>query len=130
MDFKISMANQEIPQVLNGVSANTMFYLINKEHLDNLWNDAVFVRNKSHIDMPFDIDDFSRCYSAYRTFVWTQEDFNTAIKNCELMKLERHFSEFFRNFAKLADLYRNGEVNQMIELNKLMGEIFKDGFWK
>jgi len=123
MKVSISIPNQSIPKIINGVSANTMFYLINKGHIDNL--KEIAEGNTSSIDMPFNIDDFSRCYLAYKTFNWNKENFEDAIKNAQGMKLDICFVNFLENFIKLADLY----INDKVKLNSLMKEIFPNGFW-
>jgi len=122
MEFKIGICGKEIPQVINGISANTIFYLINKEKLDKLKDK----NNMSYLNMPYSIDDFSRCYTAYRTFDWKKEDFEKAIKNCKEMNLEEHFIKFLENFIDLATLY---EIDKE-KLSKNMKEIFSNGFWR
>ena len=122
MRFIIEVPSKEIPQVINGVSANTIFYLINKEKLDKLKDK----NNMSYLDMPYGIDDFSRCYTAYKTFDWKKEDFEKAIKNCKEMNLEDYFIKFLENFVELATLYETDQE----KLSKNMKEIFSNGFWK
>lgn len=124
MKFKIGIATHTIPQILNGVSANTIFYLINKGHINNLMD--VAERNTSSIGMPNDTSDFSRCYLAYKAFNWNKQNFEDAIKNCKEMKLDDCFVKFLENFPKLADLYSTDKI----ALNHSMKEIFSGGFWR
>ena len=116
MRFIIEVPSKEIPQVINGVSANTIYYLINKEKLDKLKDK----NNMSYLNMPYSIDDFSRCYTAYRTFDWKKEDFEKAIKNCKEMNLEEHFIKFLENFVDRffpsSKLCTCGVINQELTL--------------
>lgn len=65
--MKISIGFEKAPKkplkyLLNGISANTMFYLINKEKMDSI--EFIEKRDYNHLDIPYDNDDLSRCVDA------------------------------------------------------------------
>lgn len=121
--MKISMGlantpNKELKYLLNGISANTMFYLINKEKMDSI--NFVEHRDWSHLDIPYDNDDLSRCVDASLFFSWTGTDIQKAIDTAKDMGLGAHFISFLKCFQELKELLISGKRE---ESKKLLDEI-------
>lgn len=110
--------NKELKYLLNGISANTMFYLINKERMDSI--NFVEHRDCNHLDIPYYNDDLSRCVDASLFFDWTDKDIQKAINTAKEMKMEEHFINFLKCFEKLKEFLINGKYE---ESRKLLDEI-------
>ena len=80
--------------LLNGISANTMFYLINKEKMDSI--EFIEKRDHNHLDIPYDNDDLSRCVDASLFFGWNGKDIQKAIDVAKDMNLGAHFISFLK----------------------------------
>lgn len=105
--------------LLNGISANTMFYLINKEKIDSI--DFIEKRDHNHLDIPYDNDDLSRCVDASLFFGWDGKDIQKAIDVAKDMNLGAHFISFLKCFEELKELLIKGKLD---ESRKLLDEIY------
>lgn len=110
--------NKELKYLLNGISANTMFYLINKEKMDSI--SFIEQRDCNHLDIPYDNDDLSRCVDASLFFGWTGKDIQKAIDTAKDMDLGAYFISFLKCFQELKELLINGKRE---ESRKLLDEI-------
>lgn len=122
--MKISIGFEKAPKkplkyLLNGISANTMFYLINKEKMDSI--NFIEERDHNHLDIPYDNDDLSRCVDASLFFGWNGKDIQKAIDTAKDMNLGAHFISFLKCFEELKELLINGKRD---ESRKLLDEIY------
>ncbi len=114
MKITISQKNTEIPHIINGISANTMFYLIN---YDRIFRNKEFDKNNTCcISTPYDKDDFSRIYNAYTAFEWNVEDIESAFKTAREIKAGRKIEAFIARFAELASLYTEGRYAEFDDI--------------
>ena len=126
MKVSIGFSSKSIPRILNGDSANSLFYLINmkKESMKNA--EKVGCYNSSTISMPHDLDDFSRCYLASISLNWNDADFKIALENAKEIELPKYFIDFIENFEELVRLY--AEDKKLIV--ERMAKMFPNGFWR
>lgn len=117
MNIRMGVVTAEIPHIIHGVSANTMFYLIN---FNKLFKDKAFEDQMTTMSTPFDTDDFARIINAWNVFGWGQKDIETAIKNAEELKCSKRLIEFLDNFLVLRSFYQDGEDD---EFDALLTEI-------
>lgn len=113
-----------IPHLINGCSANTMFYLINFEKMfeNKAYNDTPHGSNSITPSLPYDLDDFGRIMNAYNYFGWTKEDIETAKENAEKLKFGKKFLTFLDNFLVLKSFYDGGEEDEE-DFKELLDEI-------
>ena len=98
------------PHIIHGISANTMFYLINfKEKFENKaynYDSPVF------LDIPYDRDDFGRIMNAYNAFGWKAEDINRAKVNAKQLKAGKKIEAFLDDFMMLRSLFEDEEFDE------------------
>lgn len=111
----------DIPQIIHGLSANTLFFLINFE---KVFKDKAFEgeQNMTHPSLPYDLDDFSRIMNAYNVFKWTPEDIEEAKKTVKKLKFAKKFKIFLDNFLVLKTFYEGGEEDEE-DFKELLREI-------
>ena len=99
MNFTVSVhkSSEAIPQIINGASANTIFYLINCQSLQHLECNG----NTSFPSLPRDLDDFGRCALACKAFNWTDSDFEAAAVSAKQLNYNEKFIKFLQNFGRL-----------------------------
>jgi hypothetical protein len=79
--------------------------------------------NSTHIDTPYDLDDFSRIMNAYNVFKWTPEDIEEAKKTARKLKLNnKKLKDFLDNFIVLKTFYEGGEEDEE-DFEQLLREI-------
>lgn len=80
MKVTIGAVRHRIPHIIHGVSANTMFYLINFDEMfkDKAFDDSEYFDNSANMSTPYDKDDFGRILNAYNVFGWTAKDIERA----------------------------------------------------
>lgn len=105
MRISIEIATRQIPHIIHGISANTLFYLINYENC--ILNRAYNENNYSCMDIPHDIDDFSRIDNAYTCFGWTEKDIEKAKETAKKLKLPVKFERFLDRFYEFKELYED-----------------------
>lgn len=108
-----------VKQIINGVSANTMFYLIRKYDFDGV----KFLKNNcnfTHFDTPYDNDDLSRCVDAAIFFGWDNVDIKIAISTAKEKNLSKKIIAFLEKFPELKELFINEEYK---ETQKILDEI-------
>jgi len=103
LNITVSTKADRIPQIINGSSANTMYYFINYEKLPK-----ECYGNDSTPSIPYDLDDFSRCVLAANAFNYTQDDIQSGIENIKLLKAAPKFVFLFENFLKMKAEFEAG----------------------
>ena len=108
MNFKISIHgnNELIPQVINGTSANTMFWFINHENLQNIES----YENTNFPSLPYDLDDFGRCILAANVFHYSESDIQKGLDNIKKLNQSEKFTNFFRKFLSLKKEFETGKT--------------------
>lgn len=110
LEMKMVGANDIIPHILNGASANTMFVLINLE----LFISSSEVREKYHnntstYSLPWDLDDFGRCVNAANIFKWNTEDLNRAAEKAQRAGLGKKYGVFYKEFLIYKEKFENNK---------------------
>lgn len=108
-----------VKQIINGVSANTMFYLIRKYDFD----EVKFLENNcnfTHFDTPYDNDDLSRCVDAAIFFGWDNVDIKIAISVAKEINLPQRIITFLEKFPELKELFIMKEYKKT---QKILDEI-------
>lgn len=108
MNCRISVygEDEKIPQIINGMSANTMFWFINYERLKNLEN----YRNTSFPSLPSDLDDFGRCVLASNALKYTELDIQRGLDNIHQLNQPQKFTNFFKKFLSLKREFESGNI--------------------
>ncbi len=109
LNIKIVPAYQMIPHILHGISANTMFILINND-IDTKNN---YYGNTASMDLPYDLDDFSRCVNAANIFKWTNEDLKKAVQRAEHIGLSKMFINFYKEFLIYKTKFESGNEKEV-----------------
>lgn len=117
MNISIKVINHHMPHIVYGVSANTIFYLIN---FDTMFKDKSFYDNQSHPDIPYDQDDFSRIMNAYIAFGWGEKEIEVAKVKCRELKFGDQILNFLNNFFELKEYF---EEEQDDEFKCLLDQI-------
>ncbi len=129
MNIKIESCNglPKIAKVLNGVSANTLYWLIARP-IEQDDKDLVFAEhNTARPDIPYDEDDFSRCYQAYKHFKWNAADIARGVNKAKHYNLKPVLIDFVSNFKELCELYeKKAQRDWLIKMKNIMGN---NGFW-
>lgn len=123
MKVSISVVKNEdkIPQIMNGASANTMFYLINYENR-NLKSIKTY-DNDIWLALPHDCDDFSRCVLVSNVFKWSDVDIKKAIQTSKKLGLPGNFTTFLEYFLSYKDRFEKGKKEYVESwLNQLHSE--------
>lgn len=114
MRITIGLPERQIPQIIHGISANTLFYLINYEKY--FLNRAYNTNNNTKIDIPYDIDDFSRIDNAYTCFGWDEKDIEKAKETAKELNLPRKFENFLARFYEFKDCYEDNDNDEFYAL--------------
>lgn len=129
MKIQVEIVDNKIPKiakVLNGVSANTLYWLFRRHILDDEKDLIIAGHNTDTPNIPYDEDDFSRCYQAYKHFHWDSDDAELGVLKAQHYKLKPVLIEFVKNFMKLCELYESDRKTWLVEIKKIMGD---NGFW-
>ena len=123
----MSIPKLSIPKVINGSSANTLYFLINNNtpEMIALINDKE--SRKTPESHPMDPGDFGRCYEAYKKYNWTADDLHNASLRAIELDLGMGYMHYIQNFEVLAKLY---EDKQISALAQQMFVFFPKSFWK
>lgn len=105
MKISIEINPTTIPHIIHGISANTLFYLINYEKciLNHTFNN----KNDSCIDIPHDPDDFSRIENAYNCFSWDEKDIEKAKVTAQKLNFPDRVKKFLNKFYEFMDIYKS-----------------------
>lgn len=114
MKVTIGAVKHRIPHIIHGVSANTMFYLINFDKLfkDKAFDDSEYFDNSTNMSTPYDKDDFGRIINAYNVFGWTAKDIERAKETAEKLKVGKKIQAFLEDFMALRSLFEDGEYDE------------------
>lgn len=113
MKVTIGAVKHRIPHIINGVSANTMFYLINFDKMfkDKAFDDSKYFDNSANMSTPYDKDDFGRIINAYNVFGWTAKDIERAKKTAKDLKVGKKIEAFLDDFMVLRTLFEDAEYD-------------------
>lgn len=120
MRITIKNTKRSIPHIINGSSANTLFFLINYTRLRNKKFDGEY--NHTSPSLPYDINDFSRIMNACNCFGWKENDIEVARINAEKLEFGKKYLMFLDNFFVLKSFYNDGEDGDN-DLKQLLDEI-------
>lgn len=120
MKVTVGIVDREIPHIIHGISANTLFYLINYEK--NILNHAFNTNNNVCIDIPHDIDDFSRIDNAYSCFGWNENDITKAKETAKKLNFPKKFERFLDRFYEFKDLYDECDSEEFYALYEVILE--------
>ena len=116
-----------IPQIINGVSANSLFWLCYAKE-NQSFNKFIGNNETSSLDIPYDIDDFGRCVNMVYAFNLTQKDIDAGVKNAKEYELPEYFIKFIENLLPLCELFRIGNIKEwLVKMQEIME---KNGFWR
>lgn len=107
MKITIGKPENTIPRILNGNSANTLFYLINYEKIEQIFKDTEYYGSSASMNTPYDTEDFERIMNAYNVFGWTQKDIQKAEKTAIEINASKKIQAFLENFNVLQKLFEN-----------------------
>lgn len=123
MKITIGTKNNKIPHIIHGISANTMFYLINYEKIfKDKKNDidSEFYENSTNMNIPYDKDDFGRIMNACYVFGWTLADIERAKKTAKELKTNKKIQAFLDKFMTLRKLFENAWYDDFeVALNEI-----------
>ena len=113
MKVTIGAVRHRIPHIIHGVSANTMFYLINFDKLfkDKAFDDSEYYDNSTNMSTPYDKDDFGRIINAYNVFGWKKEDIERAKNTAKALKVGKKIEAFLDDFMVLRTLFKDAEYD-------------------
>lgn len=113
MKVTIGAVRHRIPHIIHGVSANTMFYLINFDEMfkDKAFDDSEYFDNSTNMSTPYDKDDFGRIMNAYNVFGWTAKDIERAKKTAKDLKVGKKIEAFLDDFMVLRSLFEDAEYD-------------------
>ena len=114
MRITIGTPERQIPHIIHGISANTLFYLINYEKY--ILNRTYDSNNYTGIDIPHDVDDFSRIDNAYTCFGWNEKDIEKAKETAKKLNLPRKFEKFLDRFYEFKDYYEDNDYDEFYAL--------------
>ena len=126
MRISVYSEKDKIPHIINGASANSMFWIIkHKKFIESggqLEQHEVY-SNTSFLSLPYDLDDFSRCVLVSDFFGYTETEINIGLHNIETMEgiiQKNKFIFLFKNFLKMRELYKDGDFEPVKKfLNEL-----------
>jgi len=132
MDFSIEIAQGKLPKILNGQSANTLYWLIEYPKRNPI-DAETMGSNYTHLAYPHDHDDFSRCYMAYKHFGWTDLDLAAGYNRLFALGIEegvlKHkLAALLRNFRELVFQYEKCSSYQ--EFTKFLQSTLEAGYVK
>lgn len=104
--ISVHSEDDKIPQVINGTSANTMFWFINYENINGL----VHYGNYSFPSLPRDLDDFGRCVLASNALGYTETDIEQGYLNIKKLNQPQKYSNFFKKFLSLKREFESGNT--------------------
>ena len=105
----INRVRCSVPHIIRGVSANTMFFLINFEEK---FKDNTYYDNTVFLDIPYDRDDFGRIMNSYNVFGWKAEDIEKAKETAKKLKAGKKIEAFLDNFMMLRSLFEDAKFNE------------------
>jgi len=119
--IKISIREKSelIPQVINGCSANGMFYFIHHDKVANLKNNG----NTSFPDIPWDLDDFGRCVLAANALCYGETEIKKGLEIVKTLKYPKKFVFLFENFLVMKKEYENGNLETVKNFIKELREV-------
>lgn len=120
MKINIEVVYRRIPHIIHGVSANTLFYLINYEK--HILNHAFNTDNDTCIDIPHDIDDFSRIDNAYSCFEWSENDIAKAKETAKKLNFPKKIEIFLDRFYEFKYYYEDNDYDKFYALYKAVLE--------
>ncbi len=127
MRMKIRAVTSSIPQVINGLSANTMFWIIKSK---KFFEDGGKIEqheqfeNNGHLSLPWDLDDFSRCVLLADFFGFTESDIQQGISNLSELGIDnKAYKYFFENFLKMREEYKSANWDPVREFLDKVGKL-------
>lgn len=119
MRMKIRAVTSSIPQVINGLSANTMFWIIKSKKFfesgGKIEQHEQF-ENNGRFALPWVLGDFSRCVLLADFFGFTESDIQQGISNLAELGLDnKAYKYFFENFLKMREEFKSANWDPVIE---------------
>lgn len=123
-------STDRIPQIIHGMSANTMFWIIKSKKFFEAGGKVEQheqFENASHFALPWDLDDFGRCVLAADFFGYTESDIQQGLLNLADLGLDnKGYKHFFENFLKMREEFKSANWDPVREfldkINKLEDE--------